>query len=162
MLSLSTATRNAALNGTGFKEQFDGGFIFIFAGAAPANADTALNMASTHTRIVKISKDGDDVTGLTFAAPTGGVLSKTGAHSWQGVAAFSGFEAAASSLGGVFYRLCAAGDNGQGAADGTTGYRIQGSVGAASSGADLEVGNIVYTPSAIQIIETFNYTLVGA
>ena len=164
MLHLSTASRNAALNGTGFKEQFDGGFLYLFAtnSSAPANADMALNMGTTHTEVVKISLNGLGATGLTFAVPSGGILSKTVSEDWQGAAAFDGVQSASPTLVPLFYRFCAAGDNGRGAAHATTGYRIQGAVGGPSSGADLEIGNINIAPSFMQIVETFNWTLLGA
>jgi hypothetical protein len=161
MLSLSTATRNAALNGTGIKEQFDGGFLYLFAGTVPSSANDALNMTTTHTEMVVISLDGLGVDGLTFDAPSAGVLAKAAAEAWRGVAAFDGAEDSETSLTATFYRLCADGDDGRGAANASTGYRIQGVIDEPGSGADLELANPVIASGYLQVIDTFTYTLQG-
>lgn len=161
MLKVSTATANAALNGTGLKEQFDDGFLYIFSGPVPATADEALNMASLHTEIVQISVGGDGTTGLTFAVPSGGVLGKTVSESWTGTAAFDGFGSASSTLTATFYRFCAAGDDGRGAANTSTGYRIQGVVGGPNSGAELQLGASTIANGAVQPIGSFGWTIGG-
>jgi len=151
-LKLSTASANAGLNGTGFKEQFNLGFLYIFSGTVPATAAEALTVPGTHQSLVKISNNGG-ATGLTQDAPSSGVLSKAAAETWKGTVANSGTA--------TFYRFCAAGDNGQGVADGSTGYRVQGTVGGSGSGADLELGSTTLTTSFEQPISTFDWTLQG-
>ena len=56
-IKASVALRNGLLQGSSVKEQLDGGFIYIYAGAEPADADTALDMVSTHTQLAKIAAD---------------------------------------------------------------------------------------------------------
>ena len=116
------------------KASLDGGFLYVFAGPVPANAADALNVVDDHTELVKMSVNGDGTTGLTFATATGALLSKTVSEVWKGVIAFSGAEDTETTLVPTFYRFCATGDNGRGAA---TGPRVQGTVGGPSSGADL-------------------------
>lgn len=151
---VSVASRNGVLNGTGIKEQFNLSFLYIFKGAVPATAEEALDVVTAHTEIVRVSNNSTG-TGLTFANPAAGVLSKTGAEVWSGVAALDGFDEVTDPATPTFYRLCAAGDNGRGVADGTTGYRIQGSVGGPGSGADLVLGAATITNGATQPIAAY-------
>ena len=159
MLKPSTATSNAVLNGTGLKEQFDGGFLYIFAGPAPANADDALDMVSAHTELVQISLNAG-ITGLTFATPAGGVLGKTPAETWSGVVDIDGYEGSETALAPTFYRFCPAGDNGRAAADPSTGYRMQGTCGGPNSGADLQFGTAMLTDGNTQPIGAFSWELM--
>lgn len=159
MLKPSTATANAALDGTGLKEQFDGGFLYIFAGPVPPTADTTLDMVAAHTELVKISLNAG-ATGLTFAAPAGGVLGKTPAETWSGAASFDGYEDTETSLAPTFYRFCTGGDNGQGVADPSTGFRMQGTCGGPNSGADLQVGTAMLTDGNTQPIGAFSWELM--
>ena len=156
-LKPSVATANGCANGTGLKEQFDDGFLFLFAGPIPATADEALDMGADHTEVVKISVDGDGVTGLTFNAPASGVLSKATAETWTGTATFDGADDGEASLTPSFYRFCAAADTGRGAADGTTGYRIQGTVTGLTGGGDLVLGSASITAAALQPIGAFGW-----
>lgn len=152
---LSTASANGILNGTGIKEQLDGGFLFFFAGPVPASADDALDMDNDHTEIAKFTESADGTTGLTFDAPTDGALAKAAAESWQSNAAFDGAEDGESSLTATFFRFCAAGDDGRGAANTSTGYRVQGTIGSLTSGADLRASNPVITDEALVPIAGF-------
>lgn len=157
----STASANAALNAVGIKEQFDAGILYLFAGPVPNTADEALDMVNDHTQVVAISVNGDG-TGLTFDAPVAGVLAKAAAENWTGTVAFDGADDAELSLQPSFFRFCAAGDTGRGAADGSTGYRIQGSVGPAASGADLLIGGTgVLEPTGAQPVGVFNIQIGG-
>lgn len=153
----SNATRSAVLNSTGIDEQFNLSFLYIFSGAEPATADEALDMVATHTELVRISNN-STATGLTFGTATAGVLSKTGAEAWSGVVTLDGFDEVTDPATPVFYRLCAAGDNGRGAANATTGYRIQGTVGGPGSGADLVLGAATLSVSATQAVNAYEIT----
>lgn len=157
-LKATPATKNALLNAIGLKEQLDDGFLYVFSGALPATADEALNMVTTHTELLMVSVADDGVTGLTFDAPTGGVVSKAAAETWSGTCDFDGFNATTTQAA-TFYRFCAAGDNGRGAADGTTGYRIQGSVTAVGGGGDLQIGTGSLTEGNLQPIGAFSYSI---
>lgn len=157
-LNPSTATKNAALGGTGLKSQFDLGFLYLYSGAVPATADAPLDMGTEHTEVLKVSSGG---TGLTFDVPTAGVLAKAAAETWDGPVAFDGFEAGQTTLTPTFYRFCAAGDDGRGAANASTGYRVQGTVGGPSSSADLVLGTPDLTSGNTQPVGTFRWSLEG-
>lgn len=159
-VSYSTATKNGVLNGTGIKEQLDAGFLYIFSGTVPATADDALNMATTHTLLVKISLSAG-ATGLTWASPSGGSLNKNSGETWSGTASFSGVNSGTSPQAPTFFRFCTASDNGQGAANTTTGYRIQGSVTVAGGGGDLQLGASTITNGALQTIGSATVTVRG-
>lgn len=84
------------------------------------------------------------VNGLTFAAPVGGVVSKSGVWSFTGVAV--------GTAG--WFRLIASSSDAGGAS--TVLERLDGSV--AVSGADLNLSNIAITIGAPSTIDTFAYT----
>ena len=133
MLSFSTTLKKAMLNATGLKGIMDSGFIYIFAstaGVAPTSADTALDMSGTHTLLGKVSANAGGSTGITFTSATTGTISKASAETWStGSMTFSGAQSATTPLTAVFYRHCEAGDNGQGADNGTSTARVQGLIG---------------------------------
>lgn len=157
-LKATPATKNALLNAIGLKEQLDDGFLYIFSGTEPATANEALNMATTHTKLAMITVSDDGTTGLTFDAPASGVLSKAAAETWSGTCAFDGFDATTTQAA-TFFRFCAAADNGRGAADGTTGYRLQGSVTAIGGGGDLQLGTGSLTDGVLQPIGAFSVSI---
>lgn len=100
------------------KDALDAGFLYLFSGPVPASADAAIDGSSV--LLAKISVGGDGTTGLTFAATsTDGVLTKTGAETWEGTVAATGTA--------TFWRFCEAGDAGTAAS--TTAKRLQGTVG---------------------------------
>lgn len=112
------------------KTALDGGRMYWFSGAVPATATAALDMGAEHTQLVEMTESGDGATGLTFDAPVGSSMLKASAEVWRGLIAFDGAEDTATTLTATFYRFCAAGDNGRGAA---TGPRLQGTIGPAGS-----------------------------
>lgn len=147
-MKISVALANAMLQGSSLKEQLDGGFIYLFAGAVPADADAALDMVSTHTLLAKIAADtvpaDAGVVGLNFdTAAVNAAIAKAPAETWAAKINFTGKDAAqagVSSLQATFFRHCAAADNGQ--AIGTTSTpRIQGTI--ATAGADMVLGNVM-------------------
>lgn len=160
MLKLSTATANGLANAIGLKEQLDGGKLYIFAGPVPETADEALDLVNDHTELCVITVN-DSGTGLTFDAATNGVLGKAAAETWSGTCAFDGADAATTTLAPTFYRFCASGDNGRAAANTSTGYRVQGSVGGPNSGADLQLGANTLSDGALQPIGAFGFTFGG-
>lgn len=159
MIQISTATGNALGTGIPLKDQFDAGFLYIFSGPVPATADAALDMVTDHTQLVMVTVDDDGVTGLTFEEPVLRVLNKLAAEDWLGTVTFDGAEDAEATLTATFYRFCAAGDNGRGAADTSTGYRVQGLVGGPSSGAELVLGDADLTASNVQPIGAFGWRI---
>lgn len=138
MSQLSSALRTAMLDNAGVSEQLTGGKIYVFAGPVPANADAALDMASSHT-LVAIISDAGGSGGLNFDAASGGVLPKQASQTWEGLVAFDGAQAASSSLAATFWRFCASGDDGR-SAGGSSTYRIQGTAGGPNAAAEMDVG----------------------
>lgn len=136
-MSLKFSIAAANLLAAALKAELDNGFLYLYAGPVPATASEALDMGADHTEVVKISVDGDGVTGLTFENPATAILAKEGDEDWKGTAAFDGAEDGEANLNPTFYRFCTAADNGRGVADGTTGHRIQGTVGGPASGAEI-------------------------
>lgn len=118
------------------KTALDGGVIYYFAGTVPAAPGDALDMGAVHTQVVKITKDNDGSTGLTFATATGAVLNKTVAEVWEGTVDFDGFVAGPGTLTPTFFRMGAAGDNCRGA---SSAVRIQGTIGGPASSADIKL-----------------------
>lgn len=158
MLYLSTAYgKDLAVES---KAKLDGGKLYIFCGTPPANADAALDIAATHTLLVTITNN-DAGTGITFQTPTDNNLNKASSETWSGTASFSGKDAATTTLTPTFFRFCPSGDNGQSAANTSTGYRIQGQVGGPSSGADMELLSSTITNGALVPVGLFRVTFLG-
>lgn len=143
-VSLSVALRNGMLQGSSLKEQLDGGFIYVYAGPVPADADTALDMTNLHTQLVKITSDAvpadDGSTGINWeSAAVNGAIPKETTETWAGKINFVGKDAASagvSPLTATFFRICSAADNGQGVGGGST-PRVQGTINTA--GAEFNV-----------------------
>ena len=123
-MSISNTLGQAAL--TAVRTALNGGNLYLFTGAVPADADDALNMATTHTQIAKFTESNDGTTGLTFASPSGPGMTKAPAETWEATINFDGVQNAETTLTPTFWRFCAAGDNGRGAA---SGPRLQGTAG---------------------------------
>lgn len=136
-IKVSTGLRNAVLGTSSLDAALDLGFIKIYSGAAPASADDA----ATGTLLCTISVNSTG-TGLTFDAPSGGVMAKAAAEVWSGVNAASGTAA--------YYRHVGPADTG---ALSTTEPRLQGSVG--TSGADLNLSSVGLTAAATQTIDYY-------
>lgn len=136
MSNITPELAQAAL--AAIKTELDGGFAYLFAGAVPAGPEVALDMATVHTQVAKLSLAGDGVTGLTFDAAADFVLSKPGAAVWSGLVDFDGLVAGPGTITPTFFRICAAGDNGRAA--GVAGFRLQGTVGGPTSSAAMKLG----------------------
>lgn len=142
MAKFSTGLRTGMLDNTGAKEALTGGFLKIYAGTVPANADAALGSAVLLCTLSNASGE----TGLTFDTPAAGSLSKAPAEVWSGV------NAATNTA--TFFRLVAAADDGTLS---TTAPRIQGTVSATG------LGDMLMTSTAFVNAETFtlNYFTVA-
>jgi hypothetical protein len=137
-----------------YKTNLDAGFLFIYSGAVPATADEALDMGAEHTELVKISLNGDGVTGLTFDAAANGVIAKPVAANWSGTIAVDGAEEGDGTvtLTPTFGRFCEAGDNGRGA--GTTQDRVQFTVSGPSGSGEciLSADTITDNDANVQVL----------
>lgn len=140
---VSTALRNHMLDTGSFKNAMDLGFLNIYEGAVPADADAALDTANL---LCTLSVDGLG-TGLTWeASAVSGVISKTVAETWQGTNVDSGTAS--------FFRFVQPADTG---AASTTELRVQGLVGLV--GAELNLSSVTLTVSAVQTVNHFNVAL---
>lgn len=126
------------------KTELDGGRMYWFAGPVPASADDALDMDNDHTQLVEMTESGDGVTGLTFDSPVGNAMTKAAGETWSGLISFDGAEDEESTLTATFYRFCADGDDGRGAA---TGPRLQGTIG--GPGSDIPVTSAELTDNGV-------------
>lgn len=125
------------------KSQLDAGFIKIYAGVVPADADSSLGSA---TLLCTITKNGDGVTGLTMAATaSGGAVAKAN-EVWSGTNATSGTAS--------FWRYVKTGDTGGTSA---TEIRLQGL--ASTSGSELVMTSVALTGGAPQNIDYFSIAL---
>jgi hypothetical protein len=126
-----------------FKTIFALGFLNVYSGAVPADADQSLGGA---TLLCSYSNN-NTATGLTFAAAASGrAITKNLAETWSHAAVGSGTA--------TFYRLVAVGDTG---VLSTTEARVQGSVGLA--GADLNLASLSFTATTVYTIDTYTVSL---
>lgn len=127
-----------AADGNGLGGTLDGCYIDIYSGAPPATADSA----PIGTKLGTVSIDGVGSTGLTFAAPSAGSVSKTVAENWKAVGIAIGTAG--------WFRVRSTSDDNQA---GTTYPRIDGTV--AKTGADLNMSNTSVTVGSPHTIDTF-------
>lgn len=138
-LHVSTALRNQLLDTASLKSILAAGFIKLYSGAAPANADAA----ATGTLLCTISQSSGG-TGINLAAAaSSGVISKLGTETWSGV----------NAAGGVagYYRHVAVGDT---AGLSTTEPRLQGDI--ATAGAELNLTNTTLANGATQTVDFYS------
>jgi len=142
-MQLSTGLRNKMLDTNPLKTIFAAGFIKIYGGAVPPDADSALGSA---TLLCTISNNSTG-TGINFAsAAASGVLQKASAEVWSGVNAASGTA--------TFFRHVAVGDDGTSS---TTQARIQGLV--ALAGGELNLTSVALVNAATQTIDYYSVAL---
>ena len=143
---LSTKLRDNLAGTTGFASTFANGIIDVYTGTQPATADSAVS----GTLLGRITLNsgafvaGTATNGLTFAAASGGAVSKSGVWSFNGVAA---------GTAGWFRLKGNALDND---ALSTTLPRLDGSI--ATSGADLNLSNISIAIGAPSTVDSFVWT----
>lgn len=140
---VSTALRNHMLDTGSFKSAMDLGFLKLYEGAVPSDADASLGAAGL---LCTLSVDGLG-TGLTWeAAAVSGVISKTVSETWQGQNTDSGTA--------TFFRFVQPADTGVAS---TTELRIQGLIGLV--GAELNLSSVTLTVGAVQTVNHFNVAL---
>ena len=145
-LRLSTKLRDNLAGTTGFAATFANGIIEIYSGAQPATADSAVTgtLLGTVTLNSGAFTPGVATNGLTFAAASGGAVSKSGVWSFNGIAA--------GTAG--WFRLKGNATDAGGAS--TTLPRLDGSI--AVLGADMNLSNISIAIGAPNTIDTFTWT----
>lgn len=142
----STQLRTNLAGATGFAGSFADGVIEIYTGPQPVTADAAVTgtLLGTMTLASGPFTPGSPANGLTFAAAANGSVSKSGTWSFVGIAAGTAgwfrLKGNAVDAGGVS----------------TTAVRMDGSC--ATSGADLNLSNIVVAVGAPSTCDVFTYT----
>jgi hypothetical protein len=145
MIELSTGLRNHCLSTGSFKAALDGGKMYWYSGAKPADADAAIDGAQV--LLVTISDNGG-AGGLTFAAAAAaGVLAKLASQTWTGTVVADGLAA--------FFRFVEAGDDPLAAS--TTAKRFQGTI--STTGADINLVDPNLVTSDPNPVDSFNVTL---
>lgn len=141
-IKISTGLSNKLLDTGSLKATMALGFLKIYSGAAPADADAAV----TGTLLCTISLASSG-TGINFdAAAVAGVLAKAPAETWSGV------NAATGTAG--YFRHVAVGDTG---ASSTSQARIQGAVGV--TGSDLNLTSVSLVSAATQTIDFYTVAM---
>lgn len=145
-IRLSTKLRDNLAGTTGFAATFANGVIEIYTGSQPASADAAVTgtLLGTVTLNSGAFTPGTATNGLTFAAASGGSVSKSGVWSFNGVAA--------GTAG--WFRLKGNAVDAGGAS--TTLPRLDGSI--ATSGGDMAISNLAITSGAPNTVDTFTWT----
>lgn len=139
---VSTAMRNKLLDTGSLRATLAAGFIKIYSGTAPTDADQATTGSLICT--ISISSGG---TGINFdVAAVGGVLQKAPAETWSGVNAAT---ATAS-----YYRHVQAADTG---VLSTTQPRLQGDI--ATSGQEMNLSSVALVSGATQTIDFYSVAL---
>ena len=143
---LSTQLRTDLAGSSGFATTFANGIIEVRTGTQPATADAAATgtLLGTITLNSGAFVAGSPTNGLTFAAATGGAVSKSGVWSFNGIAA---------GTAGWFRLKGNALDND---ALSTILPRLDGSI--ATSGADLSLSNISIAIGAPNTVDSFVWT----
>lgn len=159
-LRFSEPLRDALLTTGDFKAQMDGGVIFIYAfdGATTVpGADDAVDTTSDYTLLARITANAGLVTGgygLNFDEPSGGVITKAAAQTWDNSDAGERNYASGTA---AFFVHSATETDGDALGAVTTENRIVGTVGLA--GADMQLGDISLTSGQTQEITYYNLTL---
>lgn len=151
LVSAETAGNVMALasgKGGSLADIFQNGYIMIYSGSQPANADTAY----AGTELVKITVGsgafvaGTETNGLEFTTSADGEIEKS-SEVWSGVGLTAGTAG--------WFRLYANATDAGGAS--TVLPRIDGSVG--TSGADLNMSSTTIALSATYTIDSFKFTM---
>jgi hypothetical protein len=141
-IKISTGLANAVLATGSLKATMALGFLKIYTGSPPADADSAAT--GTLITTISISSGG---TGISFdTAAAAGVLAKAPAEVWSGVNG-------STNVAGYF-RHVAPGDT---AAASTTQPRIQGTIGV--TGSDLNLTSTSLVSAATQTIDFYTVAL---
>lgn len=147
MLRLSTGLRTSLAGTTGLAAALANGVIEIRTGTQPASADSAASgtLLGTVTLASGPFTPGSETNGLTFAAASGGSVSKTGTWSFVGVAQ--------GTAGWFRFKANGVDDGGTS----TSLPRLDGSI--STSGADMSLSNINISVGAPTTIDMFTVTI---
>lgn len=151
-IRLSTGLRNAMVGDVGMKNAFAKGVLYVYSGAQPTSADSAVQ----GTLLAKVTVDGGAFAfgspdnGLSLDAAANGAVAKAAAENWKATAT------AAGTAG--WFRLM--GNTSDNLASSTTLARMDGSIGI--SGADLSLPAIDFVIGTPITVDQFSFTLPAA
>lgn len=142
-IKTSTGLRNKLLDTSPLKTIFSLGFLEVWSGTVPTDADQSTSGATLLCRF----SNNNTATGLTFASTAAaGAITKNLAETWS--------KAAAATGTATFYRFVAAGDT---QALSTTEARIQGTVGV--SGADLNLATLAFVAATVYTVDSYSLSI---
>jgi hypothetical protein len=144
-LRLSSGCRTELAGTSGLKSLFDAGFISIFTGGQPANADTT----ETGVRLATITSS-SGTAGIAFGTAGTGALPKA-ASVWSGTIGVTGVAG--------WFRLYGTAGTASGT-NGTANVTIDGNVGV--SGSDLVLSHSSLVAGATLTIDTFTLEVPAA
>lgn len=146
-LRFSTALRNATIGSTGMAGALTTGVIEIYSGAQPATANDPVSgvLLGTVTTNGAAFTPGSPTNGLLFGTVANGTIGKS-TDQWQ-------FTGVANGTAGWFRFKGNASDAGSSS---TTHVRLDGSI--ATSGGDMQIGNLTVTVGAPNTVDQFNLT----
>ena len=143
----STGFKDDLLDTGSLKSIFDDGFIAIYDGTVPADADQSLGGATLLCIYSDAGQAPAGGTGLDLeAAAVGGAIDKLSSQVWKGTAGATGSAS--------FFRFYQLGDSGL--LD-TTEPRIQGTVG--GGGSDLFVTSTTFTDTVEYTLDAFSLSI---
>ncbi len=150
LATTAAALRDAIIRAGIYHATASGAVVTVIAPNGTGDAHNGLALSTTTTTLTATSGGNmaggvDAVNGLTFAAPSGGTLSKSGVWGFTGVAA--------GTAG--WFRMKAAGTDSDGAS--TTLCRLDGSI--AVSGADMNLSNIAIAVGAPTTVDSLTITM---
>lgn len=173
-MALYNATlKKAVLDDDGYADMLTGvpaggsagsgsGFIYLFAGTPPTDADAALDMSGTHTYLGTISSDAGGSTGVSFGAatssgsPATAVLPKNSGETWStGAMTFAGHSSGSGSLTATFARM---GTENLAAIEGAGSTTARAQFSIASAGdppGDINLPSAVMTAGSTFTLDTF-------
>jgi hypothetical protein len=141
-IKISTGLANKLLDTGSLKATMAAGFLKIYTGSPPADADSAVS--GTLITTISIASGGTGINFDTTAAA--GVLAKAPAETWSGV------NGSTNTAG--YFRHVAPGDTG---ASSTTQPRIQGTIG--TVGADLNLTSVSLINAVTQTIDFYTVAM---
>lgn len=136
-MKMSTGLRTSLLGGNSLSSVMNLGFIQIYSGTVPTDADQSIGSATLLTTI----KSGS--VGLTFGTAASGAIPKNPSETWNGVNVATGTAS--------FYRHVGSADTG---ALSTTQPRMQGTCGTA--GGDMAMTSVALTSGATQSVDAYS------
>lgn len=144
-MKVSTGLRNKLLDTGSLKAILAGGFVDLYSGTVPLQADDA--PGGDNVKLCRVSLNSTP-TGITFDVAASGTLAKNPAEIWAGTILAGGVA--------TYYRHVAPGDT---AASSATEPRLQGNI--ANVGADMNFSSTTLVAAATKAIDFYVIALAS-